>query len=201
MQYLNSFFDLRCSMDVLKATGPVKNLPKEITESMGILKILKSIILKTDRKFNMIDLCAGNSLTSVLAAHMYPNLKCIAMDKKERLKAQFNLVRNFSFVMCDIFKFPLSVSKSTIIISVHPCKRLAVECINVFNNSDACHLIIMPCCGGQVTDQRHQFLKSKLGAYFAWTYALSDMCVGKVSIRQDNNILSPKNLIIHARKK
>jgi hypothetical protein len=201
-EYMERFLSLKCSGDVLNAVGPMHKPEKEITESMGIIKHLKSIVLLEKMKYSVIDLCAGNALTSILAIHMLPIKEAIAIDKKKR-SGHYENVKRFRYYEMDIKDCVYAISE-TILIAVHPCKT-ADDIVGIFNYTPrAKHLIMMPCCNGDFKDLKNSsFLKGKgLSRYDLWTLHLANNIKNAdVSIYTDLKVLSPKNNIIVAHKK
>ena len=208
MRYVNHFLNLSCSGDVLNACNPINEPAKEISESMGIIRVMKPIILADRNKpWIVVDLCAGNALTSVLAVHLFPRVKGLAIDWKPRTR-HYEHVKRFYYAPKNIFDESFMDLVCTpndvyeyIFISVHPCKYLARRVVELYNASpDAKHLILMPCCEGMVSSDKKYptILKEKLGGYLLWSYYLSELCGG--TFIQDNNILSPCNGIVVAHK-
>ncbi|MFA6712133.1 MAG: methyltransferase [Candidatus Caldatribacteriota bacterium] len=198
--YISEFLNLRCAGDVLNVCTPLgNNAAKEITETMGVIKVLRDIALKNPRKYVLYDICAGNALTSVLAAHLLPFYRVEAIDKEWR-ERRWDEVKGFYYTKKDIFKLPFSFfCHESIIISIHPCGKLAKRIIELYNNSFAEYLILMPCCEGSLSGQ-YQLVEEKMGKYFAWCLELQTKCKGTTSMYRDYNIKSPKNYIIIANK-
>lgn len=209
-EYMNRFLSLKCSGDVLNAVGSMHKPEKEITESMGIIKHLKPITLKEKMKYSVIDLCAGNALTSILACHMLPIKEAIAIDKKKR-SGHYERVKRFKYLEQDINECWFDKSKinsdkeqNIIAIAVHPCK-MADNIVRIFNENPIIkYLIMMPCCNGDFNDlENTNFLREKgLSRYDLWTLHLAkNIENSEVFIYTDLKVLSPKNNIIVARKK
>lgn len=199
-EYVNRFLSLRCSGDVLNVTGRLHEPEKEISESMGIIKHLKPIVLAEKMKYTLIDLCAGNALTSILAVHMLPVKSAIAIDRKRR-SGHYDKVKRFAYVEDDI-KNGSYHSESLILIAVHPCKT-ANTIVKIFNdNKNLKHLILMPCCNGLYQDVvGYDWLREdkKVSAYDLWTLHLAqNIKDARVKIVTDRKVLSPKNNIIIA---
>jgi hypothetical protein len=204
-EYVERFLSLRCAGDVLNITGRMHEPEKEITESMGIIKHLKKIVLPEKMKYTVIDLCAGNALTSILAVHMLPVKDAVAIDLKKR-KGHYENAKRFTYIEGDIRVSLLGHNTQDVIfISVHPCKT-ADMIIDMFNSyMDVKYLIMMPCCNGSYQDivgygWLHE--TKKVSAYDLWTLHLANNIQNSdVKIITDNNILSPKRNIIIAHKK
>lgn len=197
MKYLNEFLSLKCAGDALNAVNGMRKGAKEITESMSIIHAIRSITLKEPMKYTLIDLCAGNALTGIIAVHLLPIKQAIAFDKHKR-KCNYNHIKRFTYIKADIIKETFSIPKKSIIVSVHPCKGLALHVIDIYNsNTFAEHLAMMPCCIGKITGFPERMIK-KLGKYEVWCYQLSIQANG--TYKQDRHCLSPVNCVITASK-
>ena len=199
MKYINDFMNLKCSGDVMNSVIPIGHNPgKEITESMGIIKKVKTLILPNPGKYNILDLCAGNALTSVLACHLFKLDYASAVDKKQRYR-RWELVQGFTYLVGDIYDPNIMnwVNDKTIIISIHACGNLAKRIIEIYKTSNAKAMFLMPCCLGKLDHGYPEEIKKRLGSYlmFCWDLAQS---VENSKIYIDPYILSPKNVIIKA---
>ena len=196
--YYDEFLSLKCCGDVLNVVNPVQGMVKEITESMGMLKRIKKIALRHPKTHSLWDFCAGNALTSVTAQHLLPIRNSYAVDKRNR-ERDWAKVRNFEYVFSDIYGFDKSLIKeNSIICGVHACGNLSKEIINIFNNSKAKYLVLMPCCVGSYNSQ---FNLSEINRYMGWCLNLFMNVDGQKSITKDEKVLSPKNIIITSEKK
>ena len=202
-RYLNQFLGLRCAPDVLGVVGEMgKKAAKEVTESMAVIRRLRHIALHGE--YGLIDLCAGNALTSVLAVHTLPFKWATAVDKRERDRAWHRAERFHYHVQdindkliinnaCGHYKDPI------VIIAVHACGQLAERVIELFHNTpEAKHLVLMPCCEGKEKNRVPYCIRKRIGHYLAWCWHLNDLAKGKLLI--DQQVLSPKNGIIIASK-
>jgi hypothetical protein len=199
MKYFDTFMSLRSSGDILNVVNPLgSRASKEITESMAMFSRLRKIALKAPMEYSLIDLCAGNALTSVLAAHVLPLKESIAVDKKLR-KRGWESVRRFRYLNQDIFDDSIYelITDRTVICSVHPCSRLASRIVEIYLKSPAPYLVMMPCCEGQIKING-SFLRERLGRYACWCLQLAEQANG--DLIQDNNCISPKNIVITAKK-
>lgn len=199
--YVSEFLSLKCAGDILNVVSPVTRTQKEISEAMAIMKHLRKITIKSPMKYAVLDLCAGNALASVTAVHLLPVSYADACDIKPR-KRRWDMVKRFSYFEIDIYDFdPLRIMySSSIIISIHPCAKLAERVVDIYNQSAAEYLIMMPCCNGKLKVDAPEIIKEKLGKYLMWCWQLAERCEGKVKLRQDKKCLSPKNCVIIARK-
>lgn len=201
MRYLDEFMSLKCCGDVMNTVGHLghkSNAVKEITESMALLRQIRKPVLKRPWQYSILDLCAGNALTSVLSVYVLPVEKATAVDKRQR-ERNWDSAKRFSYLNQDIYNDSIFnlVTDKTIICSIHPCSGLAERVIEIYQKSKAPYLLMMPCCGGNIT-VKSQFLRDKLGRYGCWCYQLSEKVNG--SLTQDENCISPKNIIITAKK-
>jgi len=202
-EYVGRFLSLRCSGDVLNVVGRLHEPEKEISESMAVIKHLKPIVLAEKLKYTIYDLCAGNALTSILAAHMLPIWNSYAVDQKKR-SGHYDKIRKFSYVEGKIETSFAYDCKDSIFISVHPCQTadIIVDMFNKYKNIK--HLIMMPCCNGSYQDivgygWLHE--NKKVSAYDLWTLHLAqNIKDAKVKIVTDKKVLSPKRNIIIANR-
>lgn len=199
--YVDEFLSMKCCGDVLNVANPIgKKARKEITESMALIKKVKKVVLSRPWSFRVLDLCAGNALTSLIAVHLFHNVNAFAFDKRERQR-QWDKVRRFEYIFGDIYDpFHLDyikekcISKDTIIVSSHPCGELARHIINIYKQSEAKALFLMPCCDGKLRRQYPDFLFTKMGHYFVWAWDLALDINAKLTI--DERCISPKNIVI-----
>lgn len=202
-RYMNEFLSLRSAPDILGTVGNLGNKPeKEISEAWAVIKKLRKIVLKEPDTYQLIDLCSGNALVPVIAAHLLPITNSIAVDKLPR-KRNWSNARNFEYLEMDIKNIPYSTftGKPTIITAVHCCRDKAETVINMFNEITWIkHMILMPCCIGSLNSPILRFIKDQANSDLAWVTKLAMMCKGKLNISKDNHCLSPKNYIIIAKK-
>ena len=221
MKYLNEFFALRCCGDVLNAAAPISSGAKEITEAMGMRKLVKSIALTTANCMH-IDLCSGNCLGPLLSAFTFPNIYAFGVDLRPPREG-FGRVKRFRYLQGDIhdleivtsdpvpddpaaFCIGVSPSEGVILTAMHACGNLSKHIIDLFLKSSAKHLILCPCCIGK---GEGWFYKTALnclhmGRYEAWCWYLAGMLhdggIDDTYIIKDANVLSPRNLFVVAHK-
>lgn len=198
-QYISKFIKLDCASDVLGITSlKNKNVAKEITESMAVIKRLKKITLKEPGKYTLYDLCAGNALTSLISVYSLPIKEAIAIDNACR-DGNWARAKNFSYQQHDIHDLqPNFFKNDSILISVHPCKSLTTRVVELYNeSSQASNLILIPCCDGTITPE-YGFSIKLFGSYYAWSFQHAIMAKGIMTI--DEKILSPRNAVIRAEK-
>jgi len=198
-QYINEFLRFRSSGDILNVVNPLgNNSEKEITESMAIFKVLRKIVLKFPMEYTLYDFCAGNALTSIISVFVLPVKKVIAIDNRPRSRKWY-LAKRFDYIFEDINKFNISsIPEKSVIISVHACSNLSKKVIEIYLQSKAGYLILMPCCVGKFQTRCPNYIREVIGKYIEWVWYLSEMCNGKFKI--DKNVISPKNGIIIAKK-
>ncbi len=102
-KYLEQFLSLNCSGDVLNACLPINNPSKEITEAMAMIRQIKPIVLANKMRFALIDLCAGNALTSIIAVHLLPIKGALAIDLKPVQRPHRENVKRFVYLKGDIY--------------------------------------------------------------------------------------------------
>ena len=207
MRYVNEFLSLKCAPDVLIATNSpkIKKLPKEISEVMSAWKYVRRIINSTDIQWRIFDICAGNGLFGVLAAHLSSpsNVsRIIAIDKRDR-KLE-SPVKNYYRLCEDIYmstKLNHMVTHNiepTIFVAIHPCNGLAKRVIELYKEYKGKKvLVIMPCCGKAKQTILPPVITEDM--YKKWCYELYTS-LDDPRMYQDTNNLSPRNIIITERK-
>lgn len=202
--YISEFLSMKCSGDVLNTVNPMARAEKEITESMAIIKRLRPIALASPMKYTLIDLCAGNALTSVLAIHLLPFNSAVAVDRRPRERRWGN-VRRFDYKHADIQTMPYYAyapnGSESVIIASHACGDLSRKIIEIYNDYPLCkHLVMLPCCVGKFKSTMPPVLSKRLGKYLLWCHDLWLSVKGHAMIATDNKCLSPCNTIITAHK-
>jgi len=201
---VDEFLSLKCAPDVLGACGTIQNPSKEISEAMGIVKRMKKELLfrKEEKEIAVYDLCAGNALGSVLLAYIFKNVYVQATDSKER-KRNWELVKRFNYFVRDIHDLNSGeFLDESIIMAIHPCQKLAERVIELYNESKASSLYLLPCCEGETQNFPGRALISNFpnGKYIAWCMQLTKQCKGQVDLKFVSRCLSPKNILIEAHK-
>lgn len=188
--YLDEFLSLRCVADVLEAVYPMKQPEKEISESMALITAIRSRVLAAPGFWNVIDVCAGNALTGILAAHLLPTT-VVAIDKRQRVREGFGRVTKFAYRVQDIYDdvFWATCPSNTILVASHPCKDLAVKILSVAKSRDW-PAAILPCCiSRKELPDWSKGIEKTSGRYVAWLVYLAQECGGKFKI--DKKCLSP----------
>lgn len=206
-KYLKEFYSLHCYPEILESILPIQNLKKEITESMAIVKKIKRIVLSNKNiNFKIYDFCAGNALTSVICSFLFKNVNCVAIDKIPRDR-NWNDIKNFKYFISDVNHpdWPKGINDGKklfpetkiIIIGVHACRNLSESIINIYNNSEADYLILMPCCMGTTGKYNlPKIIVEKIGKYLKWCLYLQTKISGESKLSIDDYCMSPKNAII-----
>ena len=209
-KYLKSFKDLRCGSEVIEAVRPVGDLKKELTESMGVLRTVKTPILKNPGVFSIIDIGAGHGLTGILAAYTLPVKKVLAVDKKKQVKEGHKNVQKWDYIEYLLDENYLAfyneirkhVDPPYIIVASHPCKDLARRCLgftewlnNNFPDMDESYASILLCCVGNLDSRSRRYGHVKMNTYALWANQLLEEFAYTKSYR-DESIISPANIII-----
>jgi hypothetical protein len=203
-KYLTDFLRLKCAGDIINAVSPVNNFEKEISEAMAIRHNLRKIVLAKPMEYTVLDLCAGNALAGIISVFTLPIQYCHAFDIKPREREGFKTVKKWSYTKEDIHAFrPEFIEKRIILIASHACRDLAVKIIELYNQSKASALIMIPCCTmpDKSKQETAELLKQKgLSHYDRWCLWLYNQCLGKKRLFQDTNILSQCNNILVSTK-
>jgi len=206
--FLDQFLRLKCAGDVWNAVAPVREPAKEISEAMAIIKRVKRLALNKPNHYALVDLCSGNALVPVIAAHLLPVVQAVAVDIAPRSRPTLANVRGFRYIHTDISRLDVALGihddglwqHRLIITACHPCGNLAQHVIRAYKrlgNADA--LCMMPCC--QDSAYKHAMPAAavkKLGKYEAWAYYLAQQAGGTYWI--ESQCLSPCNAIVWAEK-
>lgn len=197
-KYIDEFHRLRCSPDVMACVAPLTRASKELSEAMAVRQRVKRITLGEPGKYRLVDLCSGNALLPILAAFTLPVTRCWAVDKYRRDRP-YEKVKRFTYIEENIHSgcTPSLIDDQTILTSVHACKGLAIRTVELFLETGAPYLVMMPCCLGPVKNVPREIC-DRLGKYASWCLSLALRCNGNVVF--DENCLSPCNAIITAQK-
>jgi len=205
-KYIEQFLSLNCSGDVLNACLPINNPSKEITEAMAMVRQIRSIAIANKMQYTVVDLCAGNALTAIIAVHLLPIKESLAIDLKP-VQRPHHRVKRFAYIKGDIYSkgmpslLTLYIADQTdlIITATHPCANLARRVIEIYEETGAAkHLILMPCCKGKYEVKYPKVILEKMGTYLLWSWDLAQQVHGTMIV--DKNILSPCNAVITTSK-
>lgn len=200
-KYVEQFLSLRCAGDVHNIVFPVQNMEKEITESMGMLNHLRGKILKDPMRFTLLDLCAGNALTSILGVHLLPLKEAHAFDIKPRERNSYKNASRFTYHRQDIdahegplFNLLGALNpKDIIMIGVHPCGMLANSIIELAFRFHLEHVAVMPCCASKIDPWAMSI--PFLNREEKWLVTLA--MPHKLRVKVDLHILSPRRYILY----
>ena len=195
--YLAEFLSLRCAGDVLEAVYPINKPEKEISESMALITAIRGKVLREPGRLVVIDLCAGNALTGLLAAHLLPVLNVMAIDKRQRVREGFGRVRKFNYAVHDIMNdrvWDIWASANSIVVASHPCKDLAVKIVSECVKRNL-PMAILPCCiSRRQLPEWTLGIAKEHGKYKAWLACLAQLAGGRFRI--DRKCLSPCNGLV-----
>lgn len=209
-RYIKEFCSLVCFEDVMAVVSPVHNLPKEITESMAVKRRLRPFFSQAGHGLGpVLDLCAGNGLTGVLAAHLF-DVDVISIDKRRR-ERHWELVERYKYLEQDVRSEETRalVDSKTVLVAVHPCGELPYDIVDMYNEEKAMGLILLPCCLPSKRKRSRaellpeltrfrEFYWKQMGADSFFSLDLASRCEGRVSIHVDEDILSPRRHVIVA---
>ena len=196
---LEHFLNLRCAGDVLNAVSPINNPSKEITESMALWKWLRPHALEQPDYWSVLDLCAGNALTSILAVHSLPIREAFAIDKTPRERPGHKFVRRFHYLEWNIHNgFAPPDTRHWLVIASHPCGTLAERVLTIGRDMNA-PTAALTCCrsSGKLPILARNIISLFPGQrdrYAAWSLALANQFDAK--IRFVRSVLSPCNILI-----
>lgn len=203
-RYLRRFLDLRSAGDILNAAAPINRADKEITEAWAAIRHLRPYFLDAPMERLLIDLCAGNALTSIIAAHILPVKSAFAIDKTPRRRPGHTAVQRWAYDQGNIFSVgwnpEIELMRDAAVCAVHACGQLAIRVIELYQQWPwAKRLVLLPCCRGNMKGHRvPAAFASRVSKYEAWAWWLSELANGELHI--DENVLSPCNGVIVAEK-
>lgn len=194
---VDQFLKLRCATDVLEAVHPLNSAVKEISESMSLIQAIRSPILNNPGRWRVIDLCAGNALTGVIAAHLLPVRHVVAIDKYPR-ERQYYRVNQFEYVQDDIHRVELwdnlATSPLTMIVASHACKDLAITIAQKCRDYDLA-MAMLTCCQSQGRlSPTFRSMVPVMGKYKAWTAFVAHCAEGRFRFVED--CISPCNGLV-----
>lgn len=201
VSYVNQFLKLRCAPDVLASCVEMAKPEKEISEAWSVMRRVRGITLADPMKWTLIDACAGNCLTGVLACHVLPVKAVLAIDiRPERIRRKPQRWAYLSKPIQEISTFDLPNSP-TILVACHPCRKLALYVAHRYLAIDQIrHLVMVPCCCGKPDPATPgvAFVRRQMGQYAAWCYSLAHLVVGDLYF--DQGCLSPCRGVVWASK-
>lgn len=96
--YLEQFLGFRCAGDVLNAVGPMKEGPVAISQAVALFRAIRPEVMRKPNEYQLVELCAGNAIASVLAIHTLPLKHAFAYNAREPKLAEFKQVKRFDFL-------------------------------------------------------------------------------------------------------
>eukprot|EP00049_Salpingoeca_infusionum_P019554 m.362398 g.362398 ORF g.362398 m.362398 type:complete len:420 (+) comp20438_c0_seq1:138-1397(+) len=191
------------------------HLRKEVTESMSIVEAIEAIMdtqLGGCKRVQVVDLCAGKSLTSAIFGLKYPESSALAVDIMP-LASSPHFEGNVAYLEADIMKDEfeatlkdcLDPEQPAILVGMHLCGQLSIRAIELFERIDRFTAIVLsPCCfpkfnSGNDFIKKLQGSPTELEKYETWSqhlHELLDPLAKSTSIGRDEFILSTRNAII-----
>jgi hypothetical protein len=202
-RYIDYFFSLRCAPDILATVGTVAQMSKEITETIGVVRQIRKIVVRNQRRYTLLDFCAGNALVPVTSVHLFKNVRAVAIDKRPRAR-NWEKAERFLYYERDIYSsldFIPVPEEPVIITACHACGALSERVVDFYHQFGD-YLVLLPCCRGKIADLPALF-NSRLSQYDKWAYTLYMQAKAgstKANMHEDPWIQSPKNIIITAEK-
>jgi len=203
--YVSDFLALRCSGDILNTAPRLHKPEKEISESMTLIQKLRGIAMDRPMVRSLVDVCAGNSLTSITSAYLLPYLWAYAFELRPR-KLRKDVAR-FSYEQADIHRAAFgdklkAIPEEFALTATHACGDLSRRIVDLYHETPNCKwLAIMPCCVGSAKLPRapgEPMWQVKFGGYATWAYRIAHYAKG--DFYQDEKCLSPANAVVWARK-
>jgi len=197
VKYVDSFMELDCAADVLAATGPIHKGGKEISEAMAVINAIRGKALSAPMEYDLLDVCSGNALVPIIAAHLLPVKTATAIDTKRR-SGRYERVKRFRYLEKAFQAHPVYVDQKLILTAVHPCGELAHDVVQVADGAHVEMVVIMPCCVGSIW-RRPLCDFGDLSRYerFALDLALSlDQYGFRTHCYRDKHVSSPANMVI-----
>lgn len=182
-RYTDEFFKLKAAPDILAATKAITNGTKKITEAMSIIHAIRRITLSDKMNYSLVDMCSGNALVPIIAAHLLPVRFCVSVDKKSPKPSWTRVKRLHPFGNVDIMTeenmLDLDINQhlggeKTILTSVHPCGKLAEQVINIFlRRPQYRYLYMMPCCSSKINHRRKNNLLDEIRLIYSEVTTIS----------------------------
>lgn len=203
-RYVDEFLKYKAAPDILGVLSPIQKCSKEISEAMAVIRRVKDIMLADPMNWTLVDLCSGNALVPALSAFTLPSAHNYAVDNKPR-KRDWHFIRRFDYLKMNIYDqgttdMIAALGKNVILTAVHACSNLARQVIQIYNNTGAAHLVLIPCCGSN----KHKMnvcdnIRSRVGRDILWGMDLvSEIKSTTKKLSIDTGITSPRNLVITA---
>lgn len=93
---VDKFLSLRCAGDVLESLQPLNGeTSRKITEAMALIDVVRPLILRHKGEYKLVEVCAGEPVTAVIAAHLLPVEMAKAILWRDEPKATLDRVHHF----------------------------------------------------------------------------------------------------------
>jgi len=185
-----------------------KKANKEITEAFAVINILNREIKyqQKDKEIAIFDLGCGKGYFSMLSSWIFSYTELFACDYNTNMDiGHFDFFSNVTYEQINLFdtKIINFINEldydEIILVGIHSCKQLAIRNIELFNQTKAQKLILIPCC-----ELKNPYKRQIYGIgnhYDAWSlYLFNQILTEHKIIKKDLTILSPKNNVIYAYK-
>jgi len=176
----------------------MKRPVQQVTETMSILKQLRSRVLREPNKYSIVEITNGNGLEAISALHMLPIKQatvfstkppCKLLDRVKNLK-YYN--RNFNYDRDKQFVDPNTILLVSGFNSNCDSSQSAIDAF--LDNAPNPGLIILPEHGFYIPEDTA--VTKLMGKYAATCMRIRDLVGGKMIM--DRNIIGPRNILIVA---
>jgi len=181
---------------------------KEITEASAVRERIKDYLIR-DPSYAVVDVACGKGFLSTLVALMHPKTRVIAVDADEGAdRSHFKHLKNATFVRTNIMeeefeRLVREAGEKVILTGIHLCGELSERFLEVARSCPNVKVaVLMPCCEGNFPRPKYRFLIEEGKLYEAWCAHLVSLTGEEFKVRafKDGDVLSPKNLLIHAER-
>jgi hypothetical protein len=207
MSSVNQFLAKKCAGDVINSVTPLKNPLKSLSTSWEVIKTIQPLTITEKGKYEVVNFCAGNCVAAIMAAHILPVKRTWAIDSKITKKQGFENVDRFTtFEGMEIKDFIPRVQDNDIIIAIHPKPQECVDIIDLFNQTTAKVLCLVPGIPGLHMPKKINCLKKlpmPIDKYELWCLVLMNIVAPnhKLTMRYYvRGINSPYNTILYAER-
>lgn len=197
-KHLSYFMRLDCAGDVLNSADPMRKPLRRVTEAVAVTKKLRPAALENPGEIKVLQITDGNGFETMLASHVLKlkEAKVITTHKpKHGLQTR---VQNFTLL---VSKNPFNEIKDLEAIDVDTILVFTGnidynKAVDLYNESDACGVIIMPNPDSIRYKSRYFGMDQLVDLQAAKLLALRDHLGGKPNLTVDQEVLSRNNVII-----
>ncbi len=185
-----------------------KKYVKEISEAWSVRNFVKRTLNDSTDEWVVVDTGSGLGYFTILTALFHPDTKVYAVDtctdfSIKDFRGLKNAERRELNIFSEEFKEFLCSFKRVIMVGIHLCSNLATRFIELANEVESVKCaVLVPCCIGKREKlSAFSFLEN---TYEMWcSYLISKVDRGKFKVisTRDENILSPKNVVIKMRER